>query len=80
MATRKQAPQSETPPPESGVSAGEPSPEPAPSEPAPAAAPAEPVPPAEPVRKYQIERPAPYRAGGHVLTERGWELDTGQEA
>jgi len=49
--------------------APEPSPEPAP-EPAPAAA---------PVGRYQIQRPEPVRCGGHVLTERGWVLDTGQE-
>ena len=29
-----------------------------------------------PVKRYRAPRPAPFRAGGHVLTERGWVLDT----
>lgn len=33
-----------------------------------------------PVKRYQAPRKALYRAGGHVLTERGWELDRGQES
>ena len=29
-----------------------------------------------PVKRYAAPRPKPFRAGGHVLTERGWVLDT----
>ena len=62
------------PPPELAPVAG-PEPESAP-EPAPEVAPA----PLEPVRKYEIPRPEPTRCGGYVLTDRGWVLDTDQEA
>jgi len=44
-------------------------------EPADAAA-AQPSPPAEPVRTFKAPTPEPKRAGGYVLTERGWEIDT----
>lgn len=55
-------------------------------EPAPAVAPAPAPPPAtdqaaarEPVHTFRITRPDPIRAGGYVLTDRGWELDTDKE-
>lgn len=84
MAARKSAPKAEASTPQDASAEG-PTPEPAP-EPTPEPAPKPELPPAvapappEPVHTYKAPRPEPKRAGGHVLTERGWELDTGQEA
>ena len=80
MAARKGAPEAEAATPQAASSEG-PTPEPADGpEGAPVAAPAPPPAPPQPIRRYVAPKPTPIRAGGHVLTERGWEIDTGQES
>lgn len=90
---RKSAPAAETPPDEV-VPAPEPTPEPEPVIEIPTVGEIEaemddpgawgepedaPPPPREPIRTYTAPRPEPKRAGGYVLTERGWVLDPEQE-
>ena len=92
MAARKSAPVAETPPEEvvsAPEPTPEPEPEPVVEIPTVEEIEAEmddpdawgepedaPPPPPEPIRTYEIPRPEPTRAGGYVLTQSGWVLDT----